>query len=363
MEVIQYLGTIIVNDSDKENIGNIYYNVVKSNNNFNQNKNGINTSSPELRYNQKINEGNNLSYNDKNIYSYLYQLPFIKNRLIILDTEVSGISSLDHIIELCALEMIDGKLTSQYYHSFFNPKKWLNPSIIKRHRLPKNVFKYTYEGEKNLFKGFLNFVNNSIIIAHNAIFDMEKINYELNFYDLPLIEKHQFRCSMRIFFDKYKQLSNKFSKLRECCDFLGIKYIEENLHLAYYDAFLLGKIMEKIYENEYNNVNNGKNNLLINNSIENENLKNHEIKSLNSELKNIDYRFAKEAGNTENDSFEKLIDENIDNIYNDLEEQEITDIIFEKILKEEEKNNDFNQNIDENIDDIFNYLRNEEEKE
>ena len=259
--------------------------------------------------------------------------------------------------------MIDGKLTSQYFHSFFNPKKLLNTSIIKRHRLPKKVFKYTYEREKNIFKGFLNFVNNSIIIAHNAIFDMEKINFELNFYDLPLIEKHQFRCSMRIFFDKYKQLSNKFSKLRECCDFLGIKYIEENLHLAYYDAFLLGRILEKIYENEYNNVNNGKNNLLINNSIENENLKNHEIKSLNSELKNIDYRFAKEAGNTENDSFEKLIDENIDNIYNDLEEQEITDIIFEKILKEEEKNNDFNQNIDENIDDIFNYLRNEEEKE
>ena len=358
-------------DLNKENLG-IFYNHGNNSTNINnedysniRKNNLLNTP----KQNQNTNIGystSNQSYNDKNIFGYLYQLPFIKNRLVIIDTEVAGISSLDHIIELSAFEMIDGKLTSQYYHSFLNPKKKLNPSIIRKHKIPKNVFKYTYEQEKQIFEEFLNFINNSIIIAHNAIFDMEKINYELNFYDLPLIDKHQFRCSMRIFFDKYRHLSNKFSKLSECCDFLGIRYIEDNLHLAYYDALLLGKIMEKIYAKEYSIVF-GEKNIdncnLINNLNENKNNTNEEDESFNNKLKNININYAIEAGSTEKTSFDKMIDENIDDIYKDLEEQETTDKIIDFILNEDEKNNAFNKYVNDNIDDIYTYLKNEDEKE
>ena len=135
----------INNDSEKENKGNIYNNSINETKKITEiNKKIINYSPLSNQiYNNTISE--NIPYNsydDKKVYNYLYQLPFIKNRLIILDTEVSGISTLDHIIELCALEMRNGKLTSQYYHSFFNPKKRLNPSIMKRHKIPKTVFKY-----------------------------------------------------------------------------------------------------------------------------------------------------------------------------------------------------------------------------
>ena len=269
----------IKNDSFENNFNNYANNENKENSYYYQNEKKLFSNQNKIK-NQNLSNNQkyiitkdyyipNLAHNDKEIYYYLYQLPFIKNRIIILDTEVAGISSLDHIIELCALEMINGKLTSKYYHSFFNPKKKINQSMIKKHKIPKNVLKYSYKREKNIFEGFLNFINNSIIITHNAVFDMEKINYELNYYNLPLINKFKFRCSMRIFLDKYRNVSNKFSKLKECCDFLNIKYINENLHLAYYDAFLLGKIMEKIYEKEYilnsniKNIQDNNNNLLI----------------------------------------------------------------------------------------------------
>ena len=284
----------------------------------------------------------------------MYQLPFIKNRLIILDTEVAGISALDHIIELCALEMINGKLTGQYFHSFFNPKKRINFSILKKHKIPKKVFKYSYNKEKQIFEEFLKFIDNSIIVTHNAVFDMEKINYELNYYNLPLIDKFQYRCSMRIFLDKYSHLSNKFSKLKECCDFLDIKYENENFHLAYYDAYLVGKILEKIYIKEYNDIN-------INDSKLNNNdkIKNEEEILFDNELKNINVNYSADAGYTERTSFEKLVDENIDAIYKNLEEEE-TDKIIDKILKDEEKNNSFNDFVNKNIDDIFDSLKNEE---
>ena len=267
---------------------------------------------------------------------------------------MSGISILDHIIELCALEMINGKLTSHYYHSFFNPKKRLNPLIIKRHKIPKSVFKYSYEKERKIFEEFLNFVDDSIIIAHNAIYDMEKINHELNYYNLPLIDKFQFRCSMRIFFDKFRHFSNKFSKLKECCNLLNIKYTEENLHLAYYDAYYLGKIMEAIYLKEYINISNNKNN---NNIID----QNDEEEKFDNELKNINANYSMAAGNTRKSSFDELIKENIDEIYKELENEEI-DKTIEKILKEEERNNSFDKFVNENIDEVFDYLKNEEIK-
>ena len=343
------------NDLNKENIRNIYKNEEEPNLIIENNKKIYNSE-------QILNNNDNntikeeiilySSYNDKEIYGYLYQLPSINNRLIILDTEVAGISSLDHIIELSALEMKNGKLTSQYFHSFFNPKKRINPSILKKHKIPKSVFKYSYNKEKQIFENFLKFIDNSIIVAHNAVFDMEKISYELNYYNLPLIDKFQFRCSMRIFLDKYSHLSNKFSKLKECCDFLDIKYEKENLHLAYYDAFLVGKILEKIYTKENNNINNNENEINSNDKIKNED----ENKVFDKKLKNIDSNYSNNAGSIEKTSFEKIVDENIDEIYKNLEDEE-TDKIIEKVFEEETKINSFNNFVDENIDDIFNSLK------
>ena len=357
----------IKNDSFENNFNNYANNENKENSYYYQNEKKLFSDQNKIK-NQNLSNNQKyiitkdyyipyLAHNDKEIYYYLYQLPFIKNRIIILDTEVAGISSLDHIIELCALEMINGKLTSKYYHSFFNPKKKINQSMIKKHKIPKNVLKYSYIQEKNIFEGFLNFINNSIIITHNAVFDMEKINYELNYYNLPLINKFKFRCSMRIFLDKYRNLSNKFSKLKECCDFLNIKYINENLHLAYYDAFLLGKIMEKIYEKEYilnSNIKNIQDNNNLLNIIDNYNFYDDVPRINNDDCQ-------KGKGIYKNTSFEKFVDDNIDEIYKQLEDEEI-DKIFENILNEKETEYSFSNFTNENIDDIFDYLKKEEIK-
>ena len=350
------------NKLNKENIKNFYNHDNKLAQRSDHN-NRIAKSTLTLKQSKNKNLEENTSfksYDDKIIYNYLYKLPPIKNRLVIIDTEVAGISSLDHIIELCALEMINGKLTSKYYHSFFNPKKRINNSILRKHKIPTKVFKYTYEQEKKIFQEFLKFVNNSIIIAHNAVFDMEKINYELNFYNLPLIDKNQFRCSMRIFLDKYTYFSNKFSKLNECCNFFRIKYDENNLHLAYYDAFLAGKIMEKIYENEYNKeeIKNIKQKDTLNNNF----IKQNKNNKINNEIKNIDISHSIKAKSDDKDSFEKFVGENIENIYKEIEAQE-TDKLVENILnEEEEKCNNFNKFVNENIDDIFQLLDKEEKK-
>ena len=51
--------------------------------------------------------------------------------------------------------MINGKLTSNIFHSFFKPKKRVSVDFMKKHKIPKEVLNYTYESEKKLFEDFL----------------------------------------------------------------------------------------------------------------------------------------------------------------------------------------------------------------
>ena len=188
-----------------------------------------------------------LNKEDKNKFGYLYGLPDIKERILILDTEVSGNKKEGfNLIELCAFEMINGKLTGNKFHSFFKPKNDMTYNFIKKHKIPKYVFSPTYTRNEdiNKFLEFLNFVKDSKIITHNAIHDMKMINKSLKDYNLSLITKFQFKCSMRTFLDK----NSKFSTLEECLNHLKIKYEKNNLHLAKYDAYYLSKIIEKMFK-------------------------------------------------------------------------------------------------------------------
>ena len=193
---------------------------------------------------------------DKLKNKYLYELPDIKERLLILDTEVCRNKKKGfNIIELCAFEMINGRLTGNLFHSFFNPrKKNISLTYAKAHKIPLEAFHYTYRKDRNSYLEFLKFVKNSTIITHNAIYDMKMINKSLKYYELPSIPSSRFKCSMRIFLEKYSK-SFKFSSLRECLESLKIQYKEKNLHLAKYDAYYLSKIIEKMYEENNENVN------------------------------------------------------------------------------------------------------------
>ena len=307
-----------------------------------------------------------LTSEDKNENSYMYKLPDIKNRIIIIDTEVSGITEKDNIIEICALEMIDGKLTGKKFHSFFKPKNHMSNYLIKMHKIPKKAFFYTREQEINLFLELLDFIKNSLIVTHNAEHDLNVINKGLTYYHLPPISKYKFRCSMRIFYELYNEIPTKFSKLKECCQYFKIKFNNKRLHLASYDAFLVGKVLEKIYEDQFKiNKNNYKD---INNNTDNfypfNNNKLIEIKPINSHINtqdsmnNINYN-NKGNKNILNNSNLNIIQKNDikNNKDEDLELENLINNNIEKILdklkEKEEDEDDMDKFLDENLEDII----------
>ena len=197
-----------------------------------------------------------MNMEDKSKYGYMYQLPDIKNRLIIMNIQLSGKEEKDNIIEICCLEMINGKRTRKKFHSFFRPRNGMTEESKEKHKIPEEVFNYNTKKEKALYKELLDFINDSLIIIHNARDGLEKINNELLYYKLPLINKYQFRCSQRIFFEKYESNSQFLNnKIYECCEYFNIRYIKKNLHSAEYEASLLLKIIQKIHKDQDSNNN------------------------------------------------------------------------------------------------------------
>lgn len=101
-------------------------------------------------------------------------------RVIVWDTETTGLSPSrgDRIVEIGAIEMVNGKATGEKFHVYINPER----SIPKR---ASDVHGITDEDVKDAPKfaeiadDFLKFVGDSPLVAHNANFDMRFINAEL----------------------------------------------------------------------------------------------------------------------------------------------------------------------------------------
>ena len=317
---------------------------------------------------------------DKNENGRMYELPNIKDRLIVLDTEVSGKTEKDQIIELCAFEMIKGKIQPKNkFHSFFKPKTFMRPYLIKIHRIPYKAFFYTENEEREFLKNFLSFVKDSLIITHNATFDMEMINKSLKYHNLPLISSSQFRCSMRIFWEKYNFITLKFCKLRECCDFLNIKYRKHRLHLASYDAFLVGKIMEKIYKDEEEKEKekekekkilsgdfkfNENNNINI---IEKENFELFNDNNKN-EKKNKEYLDKNNKNKKEDeDELQKFIDKNIESILDELNKEDSNEKIIDKnnenSIEDKKQKYSIENYINDKNEEILSLINNDEQTE
>ena len=70
---------------------------------------------------------------------------------------------------------------------------------------------------------FRKFLNDRVMIAHNAKFDLKFLNYYLRKYDLPIIENHI--CTLEML-KKCKSYKGKNKKLETACNYYNI--VNEN---------------------------------------------------------------------------------------------------------------------------------------
>lgn len=100
-------------------------------------------------------------------------------RQIILDTETTGrdVNDGHRIIEIGCLELIDRRLTKQYFHCFLNPGRDSEAGAFAVHGLSTEFLT-----DKPLFKTIaeqlLAFIQGSQLIIHNAPFDLGFLDNE-----------------------------------------------------------------------------------------------------------------------------------------------------------------------------------------
>ncbi len=160
-------------------------------------------------------------------------------REIIFDTETTGFDPLqgDRLIEIGAVEMVDGIITGKHYHVFLNPERDVPPGAVAVHGITTAFLR-----DKPVFAqevgNFLDFIGEDVLVAHNASFDMNFINFELGKLGFPAIGKERVVDTLQMAREKFPGAQASLDAL---CRRFEIDLTKRDLHGALIDAHLLAQ--------------------------------------------------------------------------------------------------------------------------
>jgi len=161
-------------------------------------------------------------------------------REIVFDTETTGIMPGDghRIVEIGAVEMVNRVVTGRSFHSYIDPERPMPKDAQAVHGL-STAFLTGQPVFEMVINDFLAFIEDSPLVAHNAAFDMEFINWELKRARLPLIPHSRAIDTLEI-----SRKINPGAKhtLDALCSRYGIDLSGRTKHGALVDAELLARV-------------------------------------------------------------------------------------------------------------------------
>lgn len=161
-------------------------------------------------------------------------------REIIFDTETTGFDPKngDRMVEIGCIEMINRVSTGRTFHAYFNPQRPMPAEAEAVHGLSD-----AFLADKPLFSAlaqdFLDFVGDSPMVAHNATFDFNFINFELDSCGHPIVGLHRMVDTVAL--AKVRHPGAKLS-LDALCSRYGIDRSHRTKHGALLDAELLAQV-------------------------------------------------------------------------------------------------------------------------
>ena len=165
-----------------------------------------------------------------------------KKRKLILDTETTGLNyETDKIIEIGVVELIDDTLTQNYFHEYINPSKEINLSAQKIHGI-SNEFLKNKPMFNTIAQKFLDFIKDDVIIIHNATFDKNFLNKELEDCGFGNL-KNSIIDTITL---AKKEFPGQTVNLDSLCRKLNVTNTRQDYHGALLDATLLSKVYLKL---------------------------------------------------------------------------------------------------------------------
>jgi DNA polymerase-3 subunit epsilon len=161
-------------------------------------------------------------------------------REIILDTETTGLDPAtgDRIVEIGAVELLNHLPTGRTFHVYINPERNMPAEAEAVHGLSS-----AFLADKPVFAkiadDFLEFIADSVLIIHNASFDMAFINAELAFEKRSAIPAERIVDTLHLARQKHPGASNSLDAL---CRRYGIDNSKRTKHGALLDSELLAEV-------------------------------------------------------------------------------------------------------------------------
>jgi DNA polymerase-3 subunit epsilon len=162
-----------------------------------------------------------------------------QERVVCFDTETTGLNYQggDRVVEIACVEVIDLMPTGKTWHAYVNPERDMPLVAFDIHGLSTEFL-----SDKSVFEdvvdGFLEFVGECRLVAHNAPFDMGFINMELKRIGRPALTN---LVTDTVALAKIKFPGGRVS-LDELCRKFGIDLSARTKHEAMLDTQLLASV-------------------------------------------------------------------------------------------------------------------------
>jgi DNA polymerase-3 subunit epsilon len=164
-------------------------------------------------------------------------------RQIVLDTETTGLEIQEghRIIEIGCVEIVDRKLTRRHYHQYINPERDIDDGALDVHGITRQFLEDKPKFAE-IWQSFLEFVEGSELVIHNAAFDIGFLDHEISLLDPSLgslIDHCQITDSLELARHKHPGQKNNLDAL---CKRYDVDNSQRDLHGALLDAEILADV-------------------------------------------------------------------------------------------------------------------------
>tara|TARA_B100001121_G_scaffold309245_1_gene335457 strand:- start:2231 stop:2899 length:669 start_codon:yes stop_codon:yes gene_type:complete len=158
---------------------------------------------------------------------------------IVLDTETTGLSVSEghRIVEIGCLELEDLIPTKRKFHCFLNPERKVSDQAFKVHGYT-DQFLSKQKKFNEIVDDFLKFIDGKRLVIHNAEFDLNHLNHELELLGKKKI-KEEIVDTLQIARDKFPGSGISLDAL---CKRYNIDNSRREKHNAVIDCELLAKV-------------------------------------------------------------------------------------------------------------------------
>ncbi|HEY7246839.1 MAG TPA: DNA polymerase III subunit epsilon [Xanthobacteraceae bacterium] len=167
-------------------------------------------------------------------------------REIVLDTETTGLDPVEghRLVEIGCIELVNKMRSGKHYHRYVNPERDVPAEAFAVHGLSAE-FLSDKPRFAEIADELLEFIGDSALVAHNAVFDLGFLNSELERAGKSSVGRERLVDTLILARRKHPASPNRLDDL---CTRYGIDAAHRTRHGALLDAELLADVYLELIE-------------------------------------------------------------------------------------------------------------------